>query len=206
MRKGMFVGVPIAICQATKYSNLVQQLWHEHQYIQWFHPYTLHCTLAYVDISRSKRPTPYLADAIKDVTKKVVQAHPQLSVTFNQFEWFGISREILVVTSSPHSTNSKLAKLARYLQRKIRSSKLPVVQLLPFRAHISFGRQHPDRSTIYSSPINAYPSCKSPLQLDVSSINIYESLDFHEYKVWHSIPLPLPKDKVKECVEKHMDV
>lgn len=197
MKKGLFVGIPIPTSQATEYSELFQQLWSDHQYIQWFKPETLHCTLAYVNINKSSRPIPYIADALRDAAKNAIRKHTRLVITLNRFEWFGPNKEILVATDSPRNTDNKLSQLARTLQRKIRNQRLAVVQNQPFRAHVSLGRQHTENCTIHSSPLNPYPSCEPPLRLNVDHISVYESLNGHRYRIWHTIYLSAKKDEEK---------
>lgn len=191
MSKGLFVAAPVN--QAATYSDFAQELWRDHGYIQWFPPESMHCTLAYVDIGCSERPVEQLVIAILQACRKAIQGQTKFKFTLDQFEWFGPNHEILVVTSPIQKTPSKITKLARSLQRRIRARRLRVLSYDPFRAHVSLGHRSVDRCNVHSSPFNSSPSCVVPLRLEVDRICIYQVWDHSRYEILRTVELPEPK-------------
>lgn len=188
---GLFIGVSVNLERAIMCLDSAKQLWSGHKHIHWFEPESLHCTLAYVDVKRSRYR--YIGTTMCKIMDQVCLGNIQFATVLNQFEWFG-QNGILVLTNPQNHASTKLSQLARTIARRLRGQNVQAIQGQPFRAHVSFGERNMQTKSILNSIFNTPPSTKQlNLRLVVDNINLYQSIGNHQYKILHTTELTVPK-------------
>ena len=189
--RGLFIGISVPLDRAVECLASAQELWKCHNYLTWFPPESLHCTLAYVQplgdqpdiIDRTKR-------TMIDTMKQIGASAYRFGGCVNHFEWFDPAKKTLVLTNRPGASGTlRLAKLAERLMHDLRQRHLDVRQSQPFRAHVSLGERNVEvvraNSPIYYVP----PSQPLKLTFDIWQLKLFQSVGGHCYELLHTTPL-----------------
>jgi len=191
MKNGnLLVGIPVDIAQAKEHQGVVKELWSEHRHIRWLPLEFEHCTLAWVDVSKSSRPRRAIVRAVIGAVERSARGCPQFETVLHKFEWFGYNKDVLVITEPSRQISRKLVKLTSAVRNRIKDRNFRILQAGSFRPHISLGRSSPDID-VYSRIYTPEPACRAPFRLVVDRLVIYECLADCRLRILYTVTLPL---------------